>query len=165
MRLSLSLLFACGATLSACGAGGSFGGSDYGSEDFFVTATVDGGTYVGDSQGAVYYGESEPTYLMLWPSDNLSGYLFNWAPGDQGLWTLSDDLESADAYLAWFDTEMNSYVSVTGSLSIDSWEEHIPENSADTLLGYISGSFDGSFMGTVGGTVTIEDGSFFSMVQ
>ena len=132
--------------------------------EFYVTATVDGEPYEGDSQGARYTQAGTPTELMLWPADELSGYLFGWAAGATGSWTLSSG-DTPDAVLYWFDSAMAQHISDTGELSIDTWTLHEPENAADERIGFITGTFHGSFSTLDGGSVVeITDGEFHSMV-
>ncbi len=63
--------------------------------------------------------------------------------------------------------EDGTSASTSGTLTIDSWEEHAPENDADTRVGFIGGTFSSELEGVLGSTasVTISDGEFFSMVS
>ena len=134
------------------------------SGEYYVRALVDGQSYQGGSQGGAYNADVDPTELMLWPADAISGYLWGWAPGTTGSWTLSDAAGS-EALLFYFDDAMNQYASTSGTLTFDSWQDHLPDNSADSRIGFIRGTFSGSFYDELtGGTVEVTEGEFYSMV-
>jgi len=170
-RTWLILLTALGLGLGACPStnddddlGG--GGGDDDDDPTFVQASVGGATYQGNSQGVVYNEAADPTELMLWPADALSGYAWGWEPGETGVFTLSSG-EVALAVLYFIDPDSSvQFVSDSGTFTIDEWEEHTPDNAADTRLGYIAGTFEGTFVEYAGSaTIEVTGGTYYSMVS
>jgi len=168
-NLLYTLLSAICLALLACPAtddDDDIGGGDDDDDPTYIEATVGGATYEGNSQGVVFNGAAEPTELMLWPADALSGYVFGWEPGETGTFTLSSG-DGALAVLYFIDPDsMVQFVSDSGAFTIDAWEEHTPENAADTRIGWISGTFEGSFTEYAGSaTLEVSGGSYYSMVS
>lgn len=139
-----------------------FGGEE---EDLFVLATIDGEAYEGNVEGAHLFA-SDPGWLLLFPSDLLQGSVYGWTEGETGTWDAVFE-EACEDDCTWLQYQLGgaTYVSATGSISIDAWEDHEPDNAADVILGYAEGGFEGSlscWMGCEGAAETVEitDGTF-----
>jgi hypothetical protein len=151
------LFLACLLVLPAC-----FGGEE---EDLFVTATIDGALYEGSVEGAHLF-DGDPAWLLLFPSDPLQGSIFGFAAGETGSWDAVFE-EACETDCTWLQYAVGSatYVSSTGSITVDQWEEHEPDNEFDTRIGTAEGSFEGTlscWMGCEGAAETVEitDGVF-----
>jgi hypothetical protein len=153
------------ACLLSFGCGGMTGIADP-TSGIFISATVDGLPYQGSSQGAVYIGTDGETEseLMMFPADEFSGTLIGWEPVVTGTFIMSTE-EGSEAIFSYVDGANGQYASTSGEMSIDTWQDHNPDNAADTRLGYMGGSFAGTFTRLSGAdTIEITDGSFFVMV-
>ncbi len=146
---------------------GCFGESQ--DDDTWVTATIDDQAYEGNVGGAHLF-EQDPGWLLLFPSDLLQGSVFGWTEGETGAWELAyEDACEVDCHWLQYQQGSATYISSTGTLSIDGWEAIEPENAADMRLGYATGTFDSSlfcWMGCEGAAETVEitDGDFRVMV-
>ncbi len=151
------LFLACLLIFPACFEGGE--------EDLFVDATIDGALYEGNVEGAHLF-DGDPAWLLLFPSDALQGSLFSYAAGETGSWDLAfEEACETDCHWLQYTVGQTTWVSSTGTLSIDVWEDHEPENEFDTRIGTAEGSFDSvlsCWMGCEGAadTVEITDGAF-----
>ena len=170
LALLLSSVLAC--NIGSMGGDGPNGDGDgYHTGDFFVRATVDGVAYEGNSQGTVFSEDptTGATQLMLWPADTLQGYLFGWEGGETGSFdvTHADDMADMDGFLMYAAGGGGSWVSNSGSVEIDTWEEHTPDNGADYRIGFIGGTFEAELEDLYGadGAISIVNGEFFSMVS
>ena len=148
---------------------GCFDKSDSGDNgDTWVRATIDGQGYEGNSQGVVWYRSA--TMLQLFPGDVLEGTVSGWAEGDTGSWDTAFDAEADAGTWLQYMPEGVTWVSASGTFTVDNWEAHTPENSYDPILGYITGTFEGSltcYMGCDGAAATVEitGGDYRSMVS
>jgi hypothetical protein len=148
--------------LSLLALSGCFGGEE---EDLFVTATIDGALYEGSVEGGHLFS-SEPAWLLLFPSDLLQGSVFGYVAGETGSWDTVFE-EACETDCSWLQYQLGSatYVSSSGTISIDTWTDHEPENEFDARLGYAEGGFEGTlscWMGCEGAAETVEitDGAF-----
>ncbi len=138
-------------------------------EEFYVRATIDGEAYEGDVGGAHLF-DTEPGWLLLFPSDALQITLYDWSDGETGSWDLLYD-DACETGCAWLQYQLGTatYVSDSGTLAIDGWTDHEPDNAYDMRLGFASGTFDSTlscWMGCDGApeTVQITDGEFYVQV-
>jgi hypothetical protein len=138
-------------------------------DDFFVHATIDGEAYTGDVEGAHLFS-SEPAWLLLFPSDELQGSIYGWSAGETGSWDTVFE-EACEDDCTWLQYQLGSatYVSAAGTITIDSWTDHAPENEFDARIGFARGGFEGSlacWMGCEGAAETVEitDGAFYVQV-
>ncbi|MBW2255189.1 MAG: hypothetical protein JRI25_11390 [Deltaproteobacteria bacterium] len=146
---------------------GENGDTDTDDQETFISATVDGASYEGESQGCAFMDHGDSTSeLLVWPADRISGSVMDWFPGDIEEYAFTGTTEPVEALMSYFTEESVQYVGTSGSFSIETWEPHIPENAADPLIGYIGGSFHGTFT-QYGGTDTVEitNGTFYSRVH
>jgi len=136
-------------------------------QETFITATVDGASYEGESQGCAFTDNGDGTSeLLVWPADRISGSVMDWFPGDTDSYAFTGMTEPIVALISYFTEESVQYVGTSGSFDIDTWDPHSPENAADPLIGYIGGTFGGTFT-QYGGTDTIEitNGAFYTRVH
>jgi len=134
-------------------------------EDLFITATIDGALYEGNAEGAHLF-TSDPAWLLLFPSDVLQGSVFGYVAGDTGTWdTVFEEACETDCTWLQYTVGSTTWVSSSGSISIDVWNDHDPENELDARIGYAEGGFEGTlscWMGCEGAAETVEitDGAF-----
>ncbi len=152
-----ALIFLSLLTLPAC-----FGTEE---QDLFVNATIDGADYEGSVEGANLF-PSDPSWLLLFPSDPLQGSIFGYVAGETGSWETVFE-EACETDCTWLQYAVGSatYVSSSGSIAIDVWTDHEPENEFDARIGYAEGTFAGTlscWMGCEGAAETVEitDGVF-----
>ncbi|MFH1468676.1 MAG: hypothetical protein ABIO70_30075 [Pseudomonadota bacterium] len=156
--------------LSLCLCAGCFDKDDTGSDgEDFVRATIDGEAY-SDGGGAAFFASSDPAWLLLFPAEQLQGSVLGWTEGQTGAWDLAFE-EACEDDCNWLQYQVGgaTWVSASGSLTIDAWTAHTPENEFDARIGTIEGTFSSSlscWMGcdTTEGTIEITDGSFRSIV-
>jgi len=134
-------------------------------DDYFVTATIDGELYEG-SVGGAHLFDGDPGWLLMFPSDALQGSIYGWEPGETGSWATVFE-EACETDCTWLQYAVGgaTYVSSSGSIAIDVWNEHDPGNEFDTRIGYAEGGFEGTlscWMGCEGAAETVEitDGAF-----
>ena len=142
---------------------------DGGEGDYFVEATIDGEAYEGNVGGAHLF-QAEPSWMLFFPSDLLQIGVYGWAGGETGSWDLVFE-EGCEEGCSWalYQLGTATYVSDSGTLTIDEWEDHEPDNAADTRIGYAGGTFDSTlscWMGCEGAAETVEitDGAFYVQV-
>ena len=134
-------------------------------EDLYVSATIDGALYEGSVEGAHLF-TTDPAWLLLFPSDLLQGSIYSYTAGTTGSWDTAFE-EACETDCTWLQYQLGSatYVSSSGSITIDVWNDHDPDNEFDARIGYAEGSFEGTlscWMGCEGAeeTVEITDGVF-----
>ena len=134
-------------------------------EDLFVSATIDGQAYEGSVEGAHLF-TTEPAWLLMFPSDVLQGSIYSYTAGETGSWdTVFEEACETDCTWLQYTVGTATYVSSSGSISIDTWTDHEPDNEYDVRIGYAEGGFDGTlscWMGCEGVAemVEITDGVF-----
>jgi hypothetical protein len=139
-------------------------------DELDVSAVIDGEPYNGGG-AAAWFAFAEPPWLLLFPAQALQGSLLGWAAGDTGTWDLAFQ-EACESDCNWFQYQSGgaTYVSASGTLTIDLWTAIEPENAFDTRIGIIEGTFDSSlscWMGCEGQpeSVEITGGAFAAMVS
>jgi hypothetical protein len=140
--------------------------TDDNGQETFISATVDGVPYEGESQGCAFTNHGDGTSeLLVWPADRISGSVLDWFPGDTESFALTAT-EPLEALISYFTESSVQYVGTSGEFRVDTWEPHTPENAADPLIGYIGGSFHGTFTEFAGtDTVEITNGTYYSRVH